>query len=157
MQGLVNDVINGSQEAKENARKFLLEVINDLRSDLHNNNDLNKLTGLKDAINNIATGNYKNIPGYNLENTKHFLQDEGNMLEFWASKKSIAESSGKNVTDFLSSAAQNVRARNKWTKLVYGLLIGTTALSALVIATMGRKNYFNKDLYEKKDTPGAVK
>lgn len=64
--------------------------------------------------------------------------------------KKLAEQCGKNITDFFKGAAQDIRSRSKWSKLVYGLLIGTTALSAVIIAMMGRKNHFNKDIYEKK-------
>lgn len=65
---------------------------------------------------------------------------------------------GKNVTEFFIGAAENARSRNKWSKLAYGLLIGTVALSGVVIAMMGKKNYFNKDIYEKKESvQGAVK
>ena len=54
----------------------------------------------------------------------------------------------KNITDFVISASENACARNKWSKLAIGLLVGTGALTLGTIALMGRKNYFNKDQYE---------
>lgn len=79
-------------------------------------------------------------------------------LDFHYSNKAISQRSGKNVTDFFVNAAQEVRSRNKWTKLVYGLLGGTLALSAVTIALMGKQNHFNKYKYEYKTPPeGADK
>ena len=72
-------------------------------------------------------------------------------LNFATSNKAISEMSGKNVTEFFKNAAENVRSRNKWSKLAYGLLAGTTALTALAVALVGKKNYFNKDIYEYKN------
>lgn len=69
--------------------------------------------------------------------------------------KNNAKLSGKNIVEFLRGAAEDTRSRNKWSKLVYGLLIGTTALSAIVISQIGKKNYFNKDIYEKKTAQGV--
>ena len=74
-------------------------------------------------------------------------------LDFHYSNKAISQRSGKNVTDFFVNAAQEVRSRNKWTKLVYGLLGGTLALSAVTIALMGKQNHFNKYKYEYKTPP----
>ena len=54
-------------------------------------------------------------------------------LNFGTSNKAISEMSGKGVVDFIIGAAQEVRSRNKWTKLVYGLLAGTGVVSALSI------------------------
>ena len=62
---------------------------------------------------------------------------------------SLTKRSGKHVTDFISGAAENLASRNKWTKTAYGFLAGTTALTLLALAFVGRKNYFNKDQYEK--------
>ena len=58
---------------------------------------------------------------------------------------------GKDITDMFMQGAQDIRARNQWTKLVYGLLIGAGAVSALTIALIGKKNHFNKDIYEPLD------
>lgn len=69
--------------------------------------------------------------------------------------KNNAKMSGKNIVEFLKGAAEDIRSRSKWTKLVYGLLIGTTAVSAIVISQIGKKNYFNKDIYEKKAAQGV--
>ena len=77
------------------------------------------------------------------------LDELAQAIDFHYSNKAIAQRSGKNVTDFFINAAQESRARNKWLKLVYGLLGGTLALSALTIAFMGKENHFNKYKYEK--------
>lgn len=92
---------------------------------------------------------------------KHILDaDYKNLLnaalDFKTADKSISELSGKNVTDFFINAAQNYRSRNKWTKLAYGLLAGTIAITAVAIANIGKTNRFNKDKYLKqKPTQGV--
>ena len=79
-------------------------------------------------------------------------------LNFETANKSISELSGKNVTDFFINAAQNYRSRNKWTKLAYGLLVGTTVITAIAIANIGKTNRFNKDKYLRKNkTQGVTK
>lgn len=93
---------------------------------------------------------------YKILNEGQFYDEVIKALDFGTSNKSISEMAGKNVTDFFVNAAQNLRARNKWMKLAYGLLIGTTAISAFAIANIGKKNYFNKDKYEYKKTPQGV-
>ena len=95
---------------------------------------------------------------YHVSDWTEFYKTVMKSLDFGTSNKSISEMAGKNVTDFFVNAAQNVRSRNQWMKFAYGLLIGTTALSALFIANIGKKNYFNKDKYEYKNLPqGANK
>jgi len=95
---------------------------------------------------------------YNVSNWTEFRNTVLKSLDFGTSNKSISEMAGKNVTDFFVNAAQNLRSRNQWMKFAYGLLIGTTALSALFIANIGKKNYFNKDKYEfKNSAQGANK
>lgn len=91
-------------------------------------------------------------------NVKDAVNGLAKKLDFHFSNRAIAQMSGKNITDFFTNAAQEIRARNKWAKLVYGLLGGTLAVSALTIAFMGKKNHFNKDKYEYINTPqGADK
>lgn len=78
-------------------------------------------------------------------------------LSFHAENKSISKLSGKNVTDFFIQGTQNFRSRTKWTKLAYGLLAGTTAITAIAIANIGKTNRFNKDKYLKNKTQGVTK
>lgn len=106
---------------------------------------------LEDRRSNISSKDYTDCMNI-LKNhsrddaAKNFLL---NKLDFWSSNRAISQMTGKNVTDFFVNAAQESRSRNKWTKLVYGLLGGTLALSGVTIALMGKKNHFNKDKYEK--------
>lgn len=59
---------------------------------------------------------------------------------------------GKDITDMFMQGAQDIRARNQWTKLVYGLLIGAGAVSALTIALIrARKTTLTKNIYEPLD------
>ncbi len=89
---------------------------------------------------------------------KDDIETLSSKLDFHYSNKAIAQRSGKNVTDFFINAAQESRARNKWLKLVYGLLGGTLALSAITISLMGKENHFNKYKYEDLNKPqGAGK
>ncbi len=102
---------------------------------------------------------YKNnFSGSETYNRKSAIDSILKEINYKVSNKALAAESGKNVTDFVSSAAQNVRSRNKWTKLAYGLLIGTTAFTAVALAFVGRKNYFNKDEYknQNKSVPEGV-
>ena len=104
---------------------------------------------------NTFKNNGHKAPGYKIDSAKKFVNE---CLDMHKSNREIAQISGKNVTDFFISAAQETRARNKWMKLVYGLLGGTLALSALTIALMGKENHFNKYKYEYINTPeGADK
>ena len=155
---IVEILKNGSPNAKEarvKAAKLLQEIIKDKLTDVRSNWDLNELknykTVLDDFITNKAYSIMPNGEKYGIQGAIDLLTKKGSMTEFWSSNKAISESTGKNITDFLSSAAQNVRARNKWTKLVYGLLFGTLAVSAVTIARMGRTNIFNTDKYEYKN------
>ena len=84
---------------------------------------------------------------YKIIDEKHFKNTILKYLDFGASSKEVAETAGKNITDFFVDAAQNVRSRNKWMKVAYGLLIGTTALSAAIISMMGKENRLNKNPY----------
>lgn len=67
----------------------------------------------------------------------------------------LSEQTGKGITELTADAARNFRSRNKWTKLVWGLFAGTVGLSAIVISQMGKKNYFNRDIYAKKEDVNA--
>ena len=94
-------------------------------------------------------------PDYKIDDAKKFVNA---CLDMNMSNRAISQISGKNITDYFINAAQETRARNKWTKLVYGLLGGTIAISALTIALMGKENHFNKYNYEYINTPeGAGK
>ncbi len=94
-------------------------------------------------------------PDYKVDDAKKFVNA---CLDMNMSNRAISQISGKNITDYFINAAQETRARNKWTKLVYGLLGGTIAISALTIALMGKENHFNKYNYEYINTPeGAGK
>ncbi len=111
----------------------------------------------KDLLNRI----FYDYQGKNIDKSeiiKNELNELAGALDFHYSNRNIAQISGKNVTDFFISAAQETRARNKWMRLVYGLLGGTLAVSALTIALMGKENHFNKYNYEYINTPeGAGK
>lgn len=88
--------------------------------------------------------------------------DRGPAIEFltnklgkaYSSNDRITSQTGKDIVGFFTDAARNIRSRNKWTKLVWGLFAGTVGLSAVTIALMGKKNYFNKDVYAKKGQGG---
>ena len=92
---------------------------------------------------------------FEIEPAIKYLREAGG-LGFNSSNKVVAEISGKNITDFFASAAQSVRSRNKWLKLIYSLLGGTLVVSALTILFMGRKNNLNPHIYEKKDSSKGV-
>ena len=115
---------------------------------------------VKNLLNKIFN-NYRNIQDLDAVENEQIKKDVNELakeLDFHYSNKAISQRSGKNVTDFFINAAQETRARNKWTKLVYGLLGGTLAVSALTIALMGKENHFNKYNYEYINTPeGAGK
>ena len=115
---------------------------------------------VKNLLNKIFN-NYRNIQDLEAVENEQIKKDVNELakeLDFHYSNKAISQRSGKNVTDFFINAAQETRARNKWTKLVYGLLGGTLAVSALTIALMGKENHFNKYNYEYINTPeGAGK
>lgn len=132
--GLINEFFEGKTE---NYKK-LLGILEDRRSNLSAKQYQDCMT----ILNNVRNNMYKDASS---------RQCLINCLDGWSSNRAIAQMTGKNVTDFFVSAAQEIRSRNKWTKLVYGLLSGTLALSAITIAFMGKKNYFNKDKYEKID------
>ena len=138
---------NGSEEAY----KFLMDILEERRFYL-SPEDFNSC---KKTLGEFLGKQYEKISGYKLQPA---IESVAQRLDFWESNRAISQMSGKNVTDFFTSAAQEIRARNKWSKLVYGLLGGTLAVSALTIALMGKKNYFNKDNYEYINTPqGADK
>lgn len=89
---------------------------------------------------------------YDTGSAKNFFYQH---FKFGTNNRKIAKQAGKDVTEFVIDAARDVRSRNKWTKLVWSLFGGTVALSAVAIAVMGRKNYFNKDVYTYKKDPVA--
>ena len=88
---------------------------------------------------------YKDAKNYNVDPAIDYIVSK---LNYSIANKPLAQRSGKNITDFVISASENACARNKWSKLAIGLLVGTGALTLGTIALMGRKNYFNKDQYE---------
>lgn len=91
------------------------------------------------------------------KNYRNYIYDMvKSSLHFSTNNFAVANMSGKNITEFMKNAAEEVRSRNKWTKTAYGLLAGTTALTAIAISMIGKKNYFNKDIYERKDAPQGV-
>ncbi len=98
----------------------------------------------------IADGNVGN---HNINNSKNLFN--GNLFE--TANKHISPKQGKAVHQLFIDAAREQRSKNKWTKLVWGLFAGTTALSAVVIALMGRTNYFNRDVYALKGGNNANK
>lgn len=132
--------------------KKYLDVLEMLIDERKAELSLEQITNLKRVRQAFRTGTESS---FGHDNIRKIISES---LSFATVNKPISEMSGKNVTDFVINAAENYRSRNKWTKLAYGLLIGTVALSAGVIAMMGRKNNFNKDIYEKKDITlkGAV-
>lgn len=135
-------------EGKFDKLYILEELINERKAEL----SLKEITLLK-KLRDTARQKLK----YNMSDSKH-MDKIYDALDFGTSNKSISELSGKNVTDFFINAAQNYRSRNKWTKLAYGLLAGTTALTAIAIANIGKTNRFNKDKYLLKDkTQGVTK
>lgn len=142
--GLITEFRFNSQNKKLYDR--LLALADDRVSDL----PLSSVEKCKDILKQIKLN--KPIP----EDDIAFLYN--NLKDFKSTSKSMCEMSGKNITDFFVQAAQDIRSRSKWTKLVYGLLIGTGVVSAVTIALIGKKNHFNKDIYEPLDTPqGAGK
>ncbi len=156
--GLIEQLRHDS--TRESASKILIEMVQDKLSDIgtltaQDNQRLtyDKIRNLHNIINDFKSG--RALSGnYNIDDAIKCLKEQG-ALRFNTSNKAISEMSGKNITDFLSSAAQSVRARNQWTRLVYSLLGGTLALSAITIGFMGKKNNFNKHIYEKKEVGGA--
>lgn len=133
----------------ESLYKQLIEIADNKRADL----PIDVINNCKKILREFKNGVG---PNYNIAEAKTFVYN--NLKDAFSSSVSIAEMSGKNIVDFLSSAAQNQRARNKWTKTVYALLYSTLGLSALTIALMGKRNYFNQDKYEyKKPNQGAAK
>ena len=150
-----------NQQTKDNAAKILKELLQDKMA------DLGTLTGpngqrltfdrLKECLkilNDFAKGNAFN-PRYEPDKALNYLREAGSFA-FNTSNKAVSEMSGKNITDFFATAAQNIRARNKWLKLIYGLLGGTLAISAITILCMGKKNNLNPHIYEKKELPQGV-
>lgn len=136
-ESLAREIIAGKRE-----KLYLLEaLIDELKAEI----PLDKINGPKNLRNTIKNGYNYNI----IEDlfNKEILEP----LNCRTSNKSIAEMSGKNISDFLKNAAENIRARNKWAKFTYGLLAGTLALTGFIILSMGRKNYFNKNVYEYKN------
>ncbi len=139
LAGLIDDIL---AKGKKEKLPVLEEVLNEVKTEL----SLEDISIFKRIIGKIK-GTIEPSQHPSLNEIQR-IKENANMF---TSNKSIAEMSGKGVTEFFKDAAQSVRSRNKWTKLVYGLLVGTVAFSTIVIATTGRKNYFNKDIYEKKD------
>ena len=113
------------------------------------------LQNYKKLLHDFASGRAFDA-GYNMNGAINCLK-EASCFGFLTANKAVAEASGKNVTEFLASAAQNVRSRNKWLKLVYGLLTGTVAVSAYTIAMMGKNNNLNKEITNKQSSQGALK
>ncbi len=99
------------------------------------------LNGFKGVIKNPHKP-FDRQSAVNLFHSREFIFDTNNLR--------LSKQAGKDVADFFIDAARNVRSRNKWTKLVWGLFGGTVALSGLTISMMGKKNYFNKDIYARK-------
>ena len=126
----------------------ILEALIDERKSELSLDSIGKLKEIRDT----ARKGYQ----YKVDNWTKFRDEVVSLLDFKTSNKSISEMAGKNVTDFFVNAAQSARSRNKWAKFAYGLLIGTTALSAIFIANIGRKNNFNKDKYEYKNFAQGV-
>ena len=144
----IKEFANSGSEAQH---KFLMDVLEERRFYLSPED----FDSCKKTLGEFLNKQYEKIPGYKLDPA---IESLAQRLDFKESNRAISQMSGKNVTDFFTSAAQEIRARNKWSKLVYGLLGGTLAVSALTIALMGKKNYFNKDNYEYINTPqGADK
>ena len=158
--GFIEDLKNCSKE--QEAYKFLSEVLEDRIADLGENIadgkqrfTFDKLKNYKKLLRDFMSGRAFET-GYNIDGAINCLK-ESSCFGFLTANKAIAEMSGKNVTEFLASAAQNVRSRNKWLKLVYGLLTGTIAVSAYTIAMMGKNNNLNKEITNKQSSQGALK
>lgn len=159
--GLIEQLRN--KETAFEAAKALSELLQDRLADVgssvsvgSNRLTIEKIKNYQNILNAFKDGSaFRN--GYNLNSAINCLKEDG-AFQFNSSMRAISEMTGKNITDFFAQAAQSVRSRNKWTKLVYSLLGGSLAVSALTIALMGKKNHFNKDIYEIKETSqGKVK
>ena len=158
--GFIEDLKNRSKV--QEASKFLSEVLEDRIADLGENIadgtqrfTFEKLKNYKKLLRDFASGRAFEA-GYNINGAINCLK-EASCFGFLTANKAVAEASGKNVTEFLASAAQNVRSRNKWLKLVYGLLTGTVAVSAYTIAMMGKNNNLNKEITNNQSSQGALK
>ena len=158
--GFIEDLKNRSKV--QEASRFLSEVLEDRMADLGENIadgkqrfTFEKLQNYKKLLHDFASGRAFDA-GYNMNGAINCLK-EASCFGFLTANKAVAEASGKNVTEFLASAAQNVRSRNKWLKLVYGLLTGTVAVSAYTIAMMGKNNNLNKEITNKQSSQGALK
>ena len=136
---IIDKFIGGDQSQYKKLCALLEERLTDLSEE--------DFKDCKTILNNIKDNKHTQ-PGYNLEGAKACLFQK---LDFKSSNKSLCEMAGKDITDMFMQGAQDIRARNQWTKLVYGLLIGAGAVSALTIALIGKKNHFNKDIYEPLD------
>ena len=111
------------------------------------------IKNMQNGIKKIKEGLTKYDAGFNPWDFKELF---GNKLGLnRTANVLLSEQTGKGITELTADAARNFRSRNKWTKLVWGLFAGTTALSALVISQMGKKNYFNRDIYAKKEGANA--
>lgn len=106
------------------------------------------LDGYKKLIKNPSQP-YNRSDAVNLFHSNDFVFNTNN--------RRLSKQAGKDVADFFIDAAKNIRSRNKWSRLVWGLFGGTVAVSALTVALMGKKNYFNKDVYSYKGGKNANK
>jgi len=137
--GIVDDFVNGNTSQYNKLCALLEERLTDLSEEEFKN--------CRTVLNDIKNNKHRQ-PGYDLASARNLLFQK---LDFKSSNKSLCEMAGKDITDMFMQGAQDIRARNQWTKLVYGLLIGAGAVSALTIALIGKKNHFNKDIYEPLD------
>ena len=111
--------------------------------------DLGTINSMKEGIKKIKNGLVKYDASFNPWDYKELFGKQ--LGEVRSANVILSEQTGKGITELTADAARNFRSRNKWMKLVWGLFGGTAAVSALVISQMGKKNYFNRDIYAKKE------
>lgn len=144
-----------SQDSAKSSAEYLLKILEDKKADLASRIRENgaklgfdELQNCHKILVDFKVGNaFKD--GYEIEKAIGFIKQKG-LLDFNSSSTAISQTSGKGVFEFFQSASQNMRSRNKWTKVVYSLLAGSLAVSAWTITNMGKPNSLNSHTYEPK-------
>lgn len=110
---------------------------------------------MKKALKGFKDQMTKFNPNYDVKGATNFFAQKIGAAH--SSNSRISLQTGKGVVEFFADAARNMRSRNKWSKLVWGIFGTTVGVSAVSIALMGKKNYFNKDVYAIKGGNNANK
>lgn len=142
-QADVTDANGNIIKTIEEEGKKILQLLETRKAELRDNKEFeNAINAVKGYIDHLRKG-----AKYEDKNPKFVA----NMINIRTANKNLGEMAGKNIVDLFADAGRNIRSRNKWLKTVWGIFGITAGISALFIANIGKRNFYNNEKYITKE------